>query len=193
MPQPLLGRVATAGGESETTRPWSTIFGGDDDEDALLNEQQQMLRMMAAAKKHAVCDTQEEEEMKRLEEQFFVKICAREQAWTPQTQEKVRNQAVKTARRYWERRNGRPAPGGPVSDADCSYTPSPFDYFEAPRPLPNVDEHEMKFAEFEAKAKAKQYIKFTDIPWPDAEMFAACLLKSQDLAKTSKNWSRRWQ
>jgi len=149
---------------------------------------------------HAKCAEEhargEAEEMQRLEEQFFVKICAREQAWTPRSQATVRRQAVRTARMYWQQKNGRPAPGAWGKTLDEALpAPSPFDYVEAPRPLPNVNEHEQRFAEFEQKAKAKQAIKFSDIPWPDAEMFAACLMQAPDeeqMKKISKDWSRRW-
>jgi len=166
----------------------------NEDEDALLREQQQMQQMQQMQQEHA---RGEAEEMQRLEEQFFVQICAREQAWTSRSQATVRRQAVRTARMYWQQMNGRPAPGAWGKTLDEALpAPSPFDYVEAPRPLPNVNEHERRFAEFEQKAKAKQAIKFSDIPWPNAEMFAACLMQAPDeeqMNKISKDWSRRWQ
>jgi len=200
--QPPLRFMATQS-ESAATQPWSTMFGADEDEDedkhlAEQRQMQQIQQMLAAAPGRAQLHAKELEdleEVKRLEEAFFVKICAREQAWTPRSHERVRKQATRTAHRYWQAVNKRLPPG--VNETACcdASEPSPLDYVEAPRPAPDVSAYERRFAVFEQRAKAKETIKFSDVPWPDAEMFAACLMKSQNeehLRKTSKQWARRW-
>lgn len=201
---PLLGRLAVEE-ESTTTRPWSTIYSNDDDRDEgeMLREQLKMMQNLQsvksknrfAAAQEVQATPEEEDRMKMLEEQYFVKICAREGASTALELEAVRRQAYTTARMLLEREKG----SGSIGQAarGSSDIPSPFDYAEdlqsRLQTVVNCEAHERQFAEFERKAKAKDLIRLCDIPFPNSNLLNACLLESSEpMNKTSKNWSRRW-